>query len=155
MKKTQSFLRSTFLAAISLATIQAAETVSYDQIPKGAPASGQVVTRDGKHYESNQITIDRDEIRLFDGTGWQIIPRDQVLKVQIRRATHLRNRLPLLWIAPLLLSAEACEGQSAWCVLILPAVAPIWPVAAVLSPIYLSVDGISYLTAKRTYNIAP
>jgi hypothetical protein len=154
MKKTQSFLRITLFAAVSLATIQAAETVSYDQIPKGAPATGQVVTRDGKHYESNQIIIDPDQIRLFTD-AWQIIPRDQVLKVQIRRATHLRNRLPLLWAAPLLLGAAACEGGSALCLLAFPAFAPIWPVAAVLSPIYLSIDGVSYLTTRRTYNIAP
>ena len=163
-------------AALALAGFMgvggAAEKVSYQGLQKRIAPYGSdlnhrgvnVTTVDGKKHSGGKLRFDSDHVRLFRGTIFEDLPRDQIAKIEIRRGgifgKHFGHGLVLPVVgmfacgSGFMSDAKIGFAQEACSVIVGVALLPpalAYTVASI--PVLLAADRVASLVPPKVYEI--
>jgi len=158
---------------MGMGTVQGAEKVRWEELEKRVEQAGElrsasVVTRDGRSHHSKRVEINSNQIVLFNHSRMEIVPRQEVARVEIRKRKHYSQHvfenivgplgLPVLGAAIFLLDPEPGHRFSsvvAGFALGTVLAPPLLAYGVVSTPVFLAADSVAFLMPSKKFEIVP
>ena len=156
----------TALLVAGLGPIEAAEKIRWEDLQRrfGGTSdreglvehrSVDVITRDGRKHHTRRLLIDNDRVRLDGHRKMEVLPRQEIRRIEIRQIGRYFHRITDSAIIPLLGAAMVSDDDPLAALVLLPMLSPVWAYTAATAPFFLAADGVAFFIPPRTFEIVP
>jgi hypothetical protein len=171
MRKNKWLARVLLVASVAAGSMEAAEKIRYEEIPRHLAPFGSVlryrgfnvVTIDGQEHRGRELRLDSDHVRVYYPKSNEDIPGHQISRIEISQRGRFFHHIVDSAVLPVLAGVLPCvdlmgNSSSPKCLMIATPLltalfSPIWAYTAATGPFFLAADGIAFLLPPKVYEI--